>query len=279
VSGLIYPVFGHWAWNPDGWLKQLGFIDFAGSTVVHSVGGWCSLIGVLIVGPRLGRYSRRGEVRQIPGHNLPLSALGGFILWIGWFGFNGGSVSSFDQLGPTLLNTHLGGCSGIVAVILYLGITRQPIYTGAVINAGVGGLVSITAGAAYFSPAGAILAGGMGGLIVFVGAEFLRYKGVDDVVDAVAVHGIGGMWGTLAAGLFYAAEPFSMARVGVQLVGLAVALLWTLPMAWLCFKAVDKLAGLRAESEHERRGLDYTEHFELGYGEVPETWQPEAERS
>jgi Amt family ammonium transporter len=273
LTGLIYPVFGHWAWNDGGWLRQMGFVDFAGSTVVHSVGAWCALAGIIVLGPRLGRFSRTGDARGIPGHNLPMTALGGFILWLGWFGFNGGSIAGLekDNLGLVLLNTHLGGCGGAVGAVLLARLTRRPVLMTATVNASLCGLVSVTAGAAYMATPWAALTGLVGGVLCVVGGEWLQRKRIDDMVDATAVHGLGGVWGTLAAGLFYRGDLFDPARVQVQVLGIAAAFLWTFPMSWLLFKLVDRLLGLRASTLHEQRGLDYTEHYELGYPEFQRT--------
>lgn len=272
ITGLIYPVFGMWVWNPDGWLGRLGFIDFAGSTVVHSVGAWCALAGVLTLGPRLGRFSPQGEAREIPGHSLPMIALGGFILWLGWFGFNGGSVASVDEnLGLVILNTHLGACAGTVGAMLGLRLIRSPLLMTATVNGSIAGLVAITAGAAHVRPAAAVLIGLVGGLIYVLGSRWLCRRRVDDVVDAVAVHGFAGAWGTVATGVFHAAEPYSAGRIGVQLLGVVVAFVWTFGLATLCFRLIDRLLGLRASTQHEQRGLDITEHYELGYSEFQRT--------
>ncbi len=266
---LIYPVFGHWAWNPAGWLRQMGFVDFAGSTVVHSVGAWCALAGVMVLGPRLGRYGKNGEAREIPGHNMPMVALGGFILWMGWFGFNGGSVAGLENanVGLVLLNTHLGGCAGALGALGFMQLTRRPILMSTTINASLAGLVAVTAGASTLTPTTAVITGLVGGMLCILGAELLRRFRLDDMVDATAVHGMGGLWGTLAAGLFYSGDLFNPARVGVQLLGIGAAFLWAFPVSWLMFKGVEKLMGLRASTLHEQRGLDYTEHYELGYPE------------
>lgn len=273
VTGLIYPVYGHWAWHADGWLRQLGFIDFAGSTVVHSIGAWCALAAVLLLGPRLGRFGKQGETRDIPGHNLPMLALGGFILWMGWFGFNGGSVSGVESanIGLVLINTHLGGAAGALGAMLLMAVTRRPILMSATVNASLAGLVSITAGAATMTPALASLTGLVGGMLFLFGSDLLHRLRVDDTVDAIAVHGLGGVWGTLAAGLFFAGDLFNPARVGIQLLGIVAALLWALPLAGLCYVLIDKFIGLRASTLHEQRGLDYTEHSELGYPEFQES--------
>ncbi len=271
ICTLIYPIFGHWVWNPDGWLNQLGFIDFAGATVVHSVGGWCALAAVMVLGPRLGRFSRAGETRYIPGHNLPMIALGGFILWLGWFGFNGGSVTSLNNLGNVLLNTHLGACAGAMGAIFFMALTNKPIMMTTTVNASIGGLVSVTAGADIMMPGTAIMTGLISGIILVWGSVLLeRYK-IDDVVGAVAVHGFCGAWGTLAAGIFYTGDMFSITRITIQLLGVITAFAWSFPTAYLTFKTVDKFLGLRTSSIHEQRGLDYAEHYEVGYAEFNQT--------
>lgn len=267
ICTLIYPIFGHWVWAENGWLNQLGFIDFAGATVVHSVGGWCALAAVMVLGPRLGRFSRSGEIRDIPGHNLPMIALGGFILWLGWFGFNGGSATDLNDLGGILLNTHLGACAGAMGAIVFMTLTSKPIMMTTTVNATIGGLVSVTAGADNMAPGMAIITGLLSGALLVWGTALLeRYK-IDDVVGAVVVHGFCGTWGTLAAGMFYGGDMFSIPRISIQLLGISAAFVWSFPTAYVTFKMVDKLIGLRASSTHEQRGLDFTEHHEVGYTE------------
>lgn len=265
VSGIIYPIFGSWVWNSGGWLAKLGFVDFAGSTVVHSVGGWCALAGIIALGPRLGRYSKAGETREIPGHNLPLLVLGGFILWFGWFGFNGGSIKNFtdDNLGMVLFNTHLGGSAGALGALFLMSFQKRPILLSKTVNGSIAGLVSITAGVAHFSPLAAILVGFAGGILYSLGVDFFNKLQVDDVVGAVSVHGICGIWGTLAVALF----PFSSAALLVQLTGIVACFLWSFPLAFIAFKLLDKTIGIRASTIHEQRGLDYTEHYEVAYPE------------
>ncbi|MEX8497778.1 MAG: ammonium transporter [Leptothrix ochracea] len=269
MSLVIYPVYAHWVWNDAGWLKKMGFVDFAGDGVVHSIGAWCALAGLLVLGPRLGRYSKSGEAHDIPGHNLPMVALGGFILWLGWFGFNGGSVSGLDSanLGTVLINTYLGACAGGVGALAFQRFTGRPVLMSASINGSLCGLVSITAGAGTLNPVTAMVTGIVAGVLCVWGAERIRALRIDDAVDAIAVHGIGGTWGLIAAGLFFEGDLFSAQRVGVQLVGALASLAWALPVAWLMFKGLDKVMGLRTSTLNEQRGLDYTEHNELGYPE------------
>lgn len=276
ISGLIYPVFGSWAWgsayNGDGWLKELGFIDFAGSTVVHSIGAWAALAGIIVLGPRLGRFGPQGESRPIPGHNLGMVALGGFILWFGWFGFNAGStLAAGTDLGKIALNTHLAACSGAVGYMLITRLAGQPLLLTGTINGSLAGLVGITAGCASMAPAFAALTGLIAGVISFLGSRLLVSLKLDDVVDAVTVHGLCGVWGTLAAGIFFVDDPFNLERIGVQALGVGAAFLWGFGMALLCYYLIDMLIGMRAEPLHQQRGLDYTEHAELGYPEFQDT--------
>jgi Amt family ammonium transporter len=273
MSLLIYPVYAHWVWNEAGWLKKLGFVDFAGDGVVHSVGAWCALAGLLVLGPRLGRYSKEGEARDIPGHNLPLVALGGFVLWLGWFGFNGGSVSGLDSanLGMVLLVTHLGACGGGIGALAFQKLTGRPVLMTASVNGSLCGLVAITAGAGTLNPATGLLTGMVAGVLCVYGAERIRALRIDDAVDAVAVHGLGGTWGLLAAGLFYEGDMFNAERIGVQVLGIGAALAWALPLAWLSFQAIDRVLPLRAPAQNEQRGLDHTEHHEIGYPEFQDS--------
>ena len=272
VTGLIYPIYGAWAWGSfyegAGWLKELGFIDFAGSTVVHSIGGWCALAGLLVLGPRLGRFGADGRPRTIPGHNLPMVALGGFILWMGWFGFNGASTLAANRdVGIIMVNTHLAGAAGFIGALLMQRLLRQPILMSGGVNGAIAGLVSITAGCATVTPGAALLIGLCGGALSVLGTVLLERLQIDDVVGAVAVHGLCGAWGTLAAGLFFKDDLFNGERVLVQLLGIAAAFLWAFPLSLATFWILKKTIGLRADSLHEQRGLDYTEHTEIGYPE------------
>lgn len=273
VCGLIYPVFGSWAWGGmfggGGWLKSMGFIDFAGSTVVHSIGGWVALAGIIILGPRLGRFSRDGKAHHIPGHNLGLVALGGFILWLAWFGFNAGSTINADvSIGKIALNTHLAACASAVAYMLVAVIRGKAILLTSTINASLGGLVAITAGCATMSPVFAIITGLFAGVIVTYLPMLLEKMKIDDVVDAFTVHTGCGIWGTLAVALFMENQLFNMALLKVQAIGVGMAAIWGFGVALIVFKVLDiVLGGLRVSRQHEQRGLDYTEHAELGYPE------------
>lgn len=273
ITAFIYPVFGSWAWGGlyggQGWLAELGFIDFAGSTVVHSVGAWCALAGVIILGPRTGRFSREdGGAREIPGHNLSLVALGGFILWLGWFGFNGGStLSASADIGLILLNTQLAAAAGAVGALLFCRATRQPVLLTSTINGSLAGLVGVTAGCATMTPEFAALTGLVAGAIAVYGSRWLQRRRLDDVVGAIPVHGFAGAWGTVAAGVFVRDDLFNWGQLAVQMVGVLSAFLWAFPTALLLFFLIDRLLGLRASTQHEQQGLDYTEHDEVGYPE------------
>ncbi|MFC3114394.1 ammonium transporter [Cellvibrio fontiphilus] len=276
IAGFIYPVFGSWAWGSnyagEGWLKAMGFIDFAGSTVVHSMGGWIALAAVIILGPRLGRFSPTGEARTIPGHNLTMVALGGFILWFGWFGFNAGStLAANTSLGKIALNTHLAACSGALGYMLISKLCRQSILLTGTVNGSLGGLVGITAGCASMEPIFAMFTGLIAGLISFLGPKLLTSFKIDDVVDAISVHGFCGAWGTLAAGLFFAGDMFDLGRISVQLIGIGAALVWGFGIAFCTYFLINLLIGMRASSLHEQRGLDFTEHAEIGYPEFQDT--------
>lgn len=272
VVSVIYPLFGAWAWggtveNP-GWLRALGFLDTAGGAAVHMIGGFTALGALIVVGPRFGRFSRTGEARTIPGHNLPLAALGAFLLWVGWIGFNGGAAEkNFSDLGRIVLNTHLGASAGVVGAMLMLAVNRRPLLMSAVVNGALGGLVSITAGAKYIDPGFAIVAGLVGGMIAVLGPAMLQRVGIDDVVDAVSVHGFCGFWGVIATGLFHSERMFDPNQIAVQAFGGVVAAAWAFSMGWLTYRVLHAVMGVRADTEHEQRGLDYTEHYEIGYGE------------
>ncbi|MBN8213981.1 MAG: ammonium transporter [Xanthomonadales bacterium] len=269
---VIYPIYGAWVWggtadNP-GWLRGMGFLDTAGGSAVHVIGGFTALGALVVLGPRLGRFSRTGEVREIPGHNLPLAALGAFLLWVGWLGFNGGAADpDFKDLGVIVLNTHLGAAAGIVGAMLTLAIHRRPLLMSAVLNGALGGLVAITAGAKYMDPGFAIVTSLVGGMIAVVGPAMLQRMKIDDVVDAVSVHGFCGMWGTIATGMFMRDNLFDLHRIGVQTLGTFVAAGWAFAIGWAVYKLLAITIGVRASTEHEQRGLDYTEHYEIGYGE------------
>jgi Amt family ammonium transporter len=264
VCGLIYPIFGSWAWgslfNGSGWLEGLGFIDFAGSTVVHSVGGWAALAGAIVLGPRMGKYLADGSVRPIPGHNMPLGALGVFILWLGWFRFNPGSTTTADKsIAMIFVNTNLAAATGAVLAMITSWVKFGKPEVSMSLNGALAGLVAITAGCANVSPASSIAIGAIAGILVVLSVMFFDKIKVDDPVGAVSVHGVCGAWGTLAAGIFNIGGT-TAAIIGVQLIGIAACFLWTFPAAFIMFKLIDKTIGLRVSPEEEAEGLDFTEH-------------------
>jgi len=235
---------------------------------VHSIGGWIALAGIIVLGPRLGRFSENGETRFIAGHNLNNVALGGFILWLGWFGFNAGSTAQADvSIGMIALNTHLAASAGATGALLAMLFGKKPILLTNTINGSIGGLVAITAGCASMEPMFAAITGMIAGLVVVAGSSLLDRLGLDDVVGAVPVHGFAGAWGTLAAGLFLKDDLFNLNQIIVQILGIGTAFLWAFPMALLMYVIIRTTIGLRASTLDEQRGLDYTEHYEIAYPE------------
>jgi Amt family ammonium transporter len=274
TSALIYPVFGHWVWGgavtgeKAGWLEALGFIDFAGSSVVHVVGGAVGLAGALVLGPRLGKYGADGRVNDIAAQDIPIATLGAFLLWVGWFGFNGGSRLALDaSVPPLIVNTYLAGAAGGLAAML-LRLTRRRTWDVlCLLNGSLGGLVGITAGCAFVTPVAAVVIGAVAGLVVCYGGEFLeRRLRVDDPVGAVPVHALTGLWGTLAVGLF--ALPEHVAgwagtrglQVLVQGLGTTVAFVWAFGTGYLAFKALALTTGVRVSAAEEQAGLNLAEH-------------------
>ncbi len=269
VSAVIYPIFGSWAWgslfNGSGWLEGLGFIDFAGSTVVHSVGGWAALAGAIVLGPRLGKYGKDGSIKPIMGHSMTLAALGVFILWLGWFGFNPGSTTTADKsIAMIFVNTNLAAAAGAITAMFTSWIKYGKPEVGMSLNGALAGLVGITAGCANVAPTSAIIIGAVAGILVVLSVVFFDRIKIDDPVGAVSVHGVNGAWGTLAAGLFNMGGT-SGSIIGVQLVGIAACFLWVFPVAFVMFKLIDKIVGLRVSPEEELEGLDVTEHGGVAY--------------
>lgn len=268
IMGVIFPIFAGWVWSDNGWLNKMGFIDFAGSTVVHSVGGWCALAGIVVLGPRLGRFGKQGEVRKIPGHSSTLVALGGFILWFGWFGFNAGTAIGTEyNIGKVLTNTQLAASAGVMATVFFCFFGGRKTTVMNLVNGCLGGLVSVTAGCATMSPTFAIITGACAGLIVPLSENMFESMGVDDVVGAVSVHGVAGAWGTLAAGIFLEGNYFNAHQIAVQAIGICSAAIWGLSTALALFYGIDFFWKLRTDDNHERQGLDFAEHAEVGYPE------------
>ncbi len=271
VCAFIYPVFGSWAWgsllNGNGWLEAKGFIDFAGSTVVHSVGGWCALAGAIVLGPRLGKYGPKGEVRAIPGHNLPMAAIGVFILWLGWFGFNPGSTTTGDSsIAMIFVNTNLAAAAGVIGAMILSWIMFKKPDVGMSLNGALAGLVGITAGCANVTPTSAIVIGFIAGLIVVLSVVIIDKMKIDDPVGAISVHGVCGVWGTLAAGLFNM-EGVTMAIITTQIIGIVAAFVWAFGTAFILFKVIDLTIGLRINEEEELLGIDIVEHGAHAYND------------
>jgi ammonium transporter, Amt family len=262
---LIYPIQGHWIWG-GGWLSQLGFKDFAGSTVVHSIGGWAALVGATLLGPRLGKYGADGRMNPIPGHNMGLATIGVFILWIGWFGFNGGSTMAADPgpISTVINNTNLAGAmGGIAATLASYAVTKKPDLS-MLLNGILAGLVGITAGADGATALGSIIIGFISGILVVCAVIFFDRVKIDDPVGALSVHLVNGVWGTLAVGLFNKEAGLlyggGVKQLGIQLVGILAVAVFSLVSSLILWKVIQGLMGLRVSEEEEVEGLDIGEH-------------------
>ena len=270
ISLVIYPISGHWIWG-GGFLSKIGFIDYAGSTAVHSVGGWAALMGAVVLGPRMGKYNRDGSTNAIPGHNIMMATLGVFILWFCWFGFNpGSSLEAARYIGHIAMTTNLSACAGaLVAMFLTWKKYGKP-DVSMTLNGILAGLVAITAGCA-------IAIGAVGGILVVYGCEILDQKlHVDDPVGAVGVHCLNGVWGTLAVGLFACNTPASEGTLGLffgggtallitQLIGVIIVAVWVCLMSFIMFTLIKKTVGLRVTPQEELAGLDLGEHGSEAY--------------
>ena len=252
---LVYPLVGMWHWG-GGWLAARGFHDFAGSTIVHSVGGWGALAGVLVLGPRIGKYVN-GRVRPIMGHSLPLATIGVFLLWFGWFGFNGGSVLSADpgKVSFVLVTTTLAAAAGVIAAMFMSSAIQKKPDLSMVLNGALAGLVGITAGADVVSPGAAVVVGAVAGALVVTSVILLDRLCLDDPVGAISVHLVCGIWGTLAVGMFAPDHGFVPQLVGVLATGALC-----LPVSFALFYGLKKTIGIRVSEEEEIRGLDLDEH-------------------
>ncbi len=258
--GLVYPIIGSWKWG-YGALDAMGFYDFAGSTLVHSVGGWGALAGIIILGPRIGKYVD-GKVIDKPGSSVPLAVIGVFLLWLGWFGFNGGSVLSADPAltSLVLLNTSLGACAGAIGGYVTGWVVFKRLDLGMVLNGILAGLVGITAGADVFTYGESIFIGLVAGVLVVLSAITLDKFKLDDCVGAVSVHLTCGIWGTLAVGIFGEGKAFMPQLYGVLICGAAA-----FASALIIFFLLEKTIGIRVSKEHEEEGLDSHEHGIRGY--------------
>ncbi len=279
MTAIIYPIAGGWQWNGDGWLAQKGFIDFAGSSIVHSVGGWAALVAAILVGPRLGKYTAEGKAITIPGHNKLLATLGVFILWFGWFGFNGGSQLAWggdDAVGASkvVLITNLAAAAGTLGALFISWIRYKKPNLDMTLNGALAGLVSITAGCGNMSEIGAVMAGLIGGIIVVFSMELIEQKfKIDDAVGAVSVHGVVGAWGTLVIGLWGVDGDTGIGlfngggatQLVTQLIGTLAYAVWALSLSFVFLYVLKKTIGLRVTEQEEIEGLDLSEHGTLAY--------------
>jgi len=270
MTALIYPVVGHWIWG-GGWLARLGFLDFAGSTVVHSVGGWASLAGVMLLGPRIGRYAANGKPNAIHGHSITLAALGVFILWFGWFGFNPGSTLAATDLNIARIavTTNLAAAAGALSALLFRWLQTGKPKVDSAMNGTLAGLVGITASTAYVSGTSSVIIGAVAGVLMILAQDLLERRRMDDAVGAIPVHAAAGVWGTLAVGLFH--ENYGLFfgggwhQLGVQLVGVASVAGWTLATSLAAFAIIKATIGMRVSAEEEIHGLDLEEHDTVAY--------------
>ena len=275
ISVLIYPISGHWTWG-GGWLSELGFHDFAGSSIVHSVGAWVGLAGAATIGPRIGKYGKDGKPNAIPGHNLLLGALGVFILWFGWFGFNPGSqlaaagTENAVAIGHIAVTTNLAAAAGAVAAMMVSWFRYKRPELSFSLNGALAGLVAITAGADAVDPAGAVMIGAMAGIILPFAVEFFdKILKVDDPVGAISVHGVSGAFGTLMVGLFSTSDGLfyggGWSQLGIQAIGVAAFFAWAFGTGLVLFFILKKAKILRVSKRVEEEGLDIYEHGETAY--------------
>ncbi|RKU21638.1 ammonium transporter [Candidatus Poribacteria bacterium] len=270
ITGIIYPVVGHWIWG-GGWLQNMGMSDFAGSTVVHSTGGWLALTGAIVLGPRMGKYDSDGNPRPIAGHNLPLAALGVFILWLGWFGFNPGSQMGADaaEISSIAITTNLAAAAGAILAMITAWIILGKPDAGMALNGALAGLVAITAGCASVTPTSAAIIGALGGIVVVLSVLLFEKLRIDDPVGAISVHGTCGALGTILVGFFdssngvFAGGGFGL--LGTQIVGVLAVLVWCLVTGFILFYGIKAATGLRVTEEEEQAGLDYEEHGASAY--------------
>ena len=270
ISAVVYPIEAHWIWG-GGWLAQLGFHDFAGSCAIHMVGGISALIGAKILGPRIGKYGKNGKVNAIPGHSLTLGALGVFILWFGWYGFNGAAAGDGAFLGQIFLTTTISPAIATCVTMLFTWVKNGKPDVSMSLNGSLAGLVAITAPCADVDAIGASIIGLVAGILVVVAVEFIDIKlKIDDPVGAVAVHGVNGMWGTLAVGLFATGKGQDgvtglfygggFNQLGIQALGVVSVAAWTIVTMIIVFQLIKHTVGLRVTKDEEMKGLDVTEH-------------------
>ena len=271
ISLVVYPIEAGWVWNGQGWLAQLGCIDFAGSIVIHMVGGISALVGAIILGPRIGKYGKNGKVNAIPGHRITLGALGVFILWFAWYGCNGAAAEDGARLGQILLTTTIAPAVATVTTMLFTWIKNGKPDVSMCLNASLAGLVAITAGCADVDAIGAAVIGLVSGILIVVAVEFVDIKlKIDDPVGAFSVHGVNGMWGGLAVGLFATGNGQNgitglfygggFAQLGKQALGIVTIVAWTVVCMIIVFTIIKKTVGLRVTKDEEMKGLDICEH-------------------
>jgi ammonium transporter, Amt family len=277
-AGLIYPMVGHWIWG-GGWLTELGMQDFAGSTVVHLSGAMAALAGTLLLGPRLGKYDDAGRPITIPGHNMPLAVLGVLILWIGWWGFNPGStMAATPQIADIALTTNLAAAAGVLGAMGMSYLSRRTIDVGMGGNGAIAALVAITAPCAFVAPWASIVIGFVAGVVMYATLVFVDRIGVDDPLGAIAAHGMGGVWGTLSAGLFTTPDLAAIGKpglfyggglhqLGVQALGIVGAGGFVFICSLIVFAILKATIGIRVKPDQELDGLDIHEHGAFGYGE------------
>jgi len=272
LTAFIYPIAGSWQWN-GGWLSEAGFIDFAGSSIVHSVGAWAGLVGAVLLGPRIGKFDVNGKAQAMPGHNMALATLGALILWIGWYGFNPGSQLAMDQWVPYVaVTTTLAAAGGAIGATAVTTLRNGKPDLTMIINGILAGLVSVTAGCGNLTLAGAWLAGLIGGIIVVFSVSALDSLGIDDPVGAFSVHGTCGIWGTIVIGLWGYDIQGTGAGLGlftggglgqlwIQIVGVLAYAVWTVATCYVTWKVIGAaFGGIRVNRLQENQGLDISEH-------------------
>jgi len=273
ICTFIYPISGHWYWaslfgQSEGWLEKIGFMDFAGSTVVHSCGAWLALAAAMLLGPRIGKYGPKGNSLPISGHNIPLASLGVFILWFGWFGFNPGSTTAaVPEIGYIAMTTNLAAASGVVGALMTTWMRYKKPDTSMTLNGALAGLVSITAGCDSVTPIGSIVMGLVAGILVVLSVECIdKVLKIDDPVGAVSVHGVCGAWGTMSL-VFFQKEALESvgAQFLTQLYGVLAMFVWSFGSGLLLFSIIKATIGLRVTMDEEVRGLDMSEHDNEAY--------------
>lgn len=267
-SAFIYPISGGWVWNVNGWLAKMGFNDFAGSAAVHALGGWSACAAAIVLGARLGKYNKDGSSNAIPGHNLTLASTGAFILWFGWFGFNPGStlaaVGNWELIGKIVINTFLASAMGGIATILYTSLRYKKIDITMVINGILAGLVAITAGCNVVNNNAAIVIGLIAGVLVDISVYTIDRMKIDDPVGAIAVHGVNGVWGTVAVGLFAVDKGLfysgSLNFLGVQILGVSLISVFSFIVTLSVLGIMKKTVGIRITKNEELIGIDMAEY-------------------